>query len=302
MALLKAEAAKLSRTQLERGIVEEIISRDAMFGMLPFMQVNGKSYTYNRENALGAVDFLDPNDTISESASTFTELTATLKIIAGDVDVDKFLQATMSDNMSQVAAQLQLKAKAMRRKFQETLATGDTAVNAKAFDGLAKITPVGQTIAAATNGAALTLDMLDELKDAIPNGADALVMRPGTLRAWKALVRASGGTTPVHQQLTNLVGAEVPQHEGTPILINDFLAGDEDQGTSVDNTCSIYAVRFNEVDGLHGIYGGGNAGFVFEDIGTVQNKDATRYRVKWYTSLVLKSTKSIARLKGITNR
>jgi hypothetical protein len=33
----------------------------------------------------------------------------------------------------------------------------------------------------------------------------------------------------------------------------------------------------------------------------VQNKDATRTRVKWYCGLALKSTKSVARLSGVTN-
>lgn len=300
MPLLKTEAEKLSNNSLERGVVEEIIDRDATFALLPFMKVDGKAYVYNRENTLGGVSFLDPNDTIAESASTFTEVTTNLRILAGDVDIDKFLRDTMSDTNSQVALQLAGKAKQMRRTFQQAFATGDNAVDAKSFDGIAKLTPAGQTITAGANGAALTLAMLDELRDAVPNGPDAYVMRPGTLRAWKSLVRASGGTTPVHQMLTNFVGVDVPAHDGIPILINEFLPGDEDQGTATD-TCSIYAVRMNEVDGLHGIYGGNNAGFVFEEIGTVQNKDAIRYRVKWYTSLVLKSTKSIARLKGITN-
>jgi hypothetical protein len=57
----------------------------------------------------------------------------------------------------------------------------------------------------------------------------------------------------------------------------------------------------NEMDGLHGLYGGDNAGIVVENIGTVQNKDATRIRLKWYTGLALKSTRSIARLAGVTN-
>lgn len=300
MALLKVEAEKLSNNSLERGVVEEIIDRDATFALLPFMKVDGKAYVYNRENTLGGVTFLDPNDTITESASTFTEVTTNLRIIAGDVDVDKFLRDTMGDTNNQVAVQIAGKAKQMRRYFQTAFATGDSAVNAKSFDGIAKLTPAGQVIAAAPNGAALTLAMLDELRDAVPNGPDAYVMRPGTLRAWKALVRASGGTTPVHQMLTNFVGTDVPAHDGIPILVNEFLPGDEDQGTATD-TCSVYAVRMNEVDGLHGIYGGNSAGFVFEEIGTVQNKDAVRYRVKWYVSLALKSTKSIARLRGITN-
>ena len=57
----------------------------------------------------------------------------------------------------------------------------------------------------------------------------------------------------------------------------------------------------NRLDGLHGLYGGDQAGIRIEDIGTVQNKDATRTRVKWYCGLALKSTKSVARLSGVTN-
>lgn len=301
MALLKTEAEKLSNNSLERGVVEEIIDRDATFGLLPFMRVDGKAYVYNRENTLGGVGFLDPNDTISESASTFTEITTNLRIIAGDVDVDKFLRDTMGDTNDQVAIQLAGKAKQMRRTFQDAFANGDNGANAKQFDGIVNLVTAGQTITPAANGAALTLGMLDQLKDQVKNGPDAFIMAPSVLRAWKALVRASGGTTPVHQQLSNFTGVEVPAHDGIPILVNDFLPLDEDQGSTTGATTSVYAARMNEVDGLHGIYGGSNAGFVFEDIGTVQNKDAQRYRVKWYTSLVLKSTQSLARLKGITN-
>lgn len=299
MPLLRVEAEKLSNNQLEAGVIEEIIDRDAMFAMLPFMQVNGKAYVYNRENTLSEGDFLDPNDTVNEGAATFTEVTTKLRILAGDVDVDKFLSTTMSDTSSQVAIQLAQKAKGLARKFRRTLAIGDATGDPKEFDGIAKLVDAGMTVTAGANGAALTLDMLDELKDTVKNGADAYVMRAGTWRAVRAALRALGGTAPEHIQLPNF-GVPVPAYDGIPVLINDFLPGDEVQGTE-NASCSIYAIRFNEVDGLHGIYGGGNAGIVVEEIGTVQNKDAWRYRMKWYTGLVLKSTQSLARLKGVTN-
>jgi hypothetical protein len=95
-------------------------------------------------------------------------------------------------------------------------------------------------------------------------------------------------------------GRPMLSHNGVPILENEFIDGTVDQGTATD-TCSVYAIRLNETDGLHGLYAGPNAGMVVEPIGTVQNKDAWRYRVKWYAGLALKSTKSIARLKGVTN-
>lgn len=309
MPLLKEEAAKLSHSQLEAGVIEEIIDRDDLFSILPFKHVDGKAYVYNRENTLATASWLDPNDEVTESASKFQEVVARLRILAGDVDIDKFLQATQSDTNNQMAIQIQKKAKGVGREFHRVLAQGNATTNAKTFDGIGELTrqaqdystTVGgqQIITAGANGNALTLTMLDELLDAVPNGADVIVMRRGTIRAYRALLRATYGTDAVMQQLENF-GRPMLTHNGVPIIMNEFLAGNEVQGSNA-NTGSVYAMRLNEVDGLHGIYGGSNAGIVVENIGTVQNKDATRIRLKWYCGLALKSTRSIAQLKGVTN-
>jgi hypothetical protein len=218
------------------------------------------------------------------------------------VDVDKFLQSTESDTNDQMAIQIAKKAKGVARVFHQTLATGDAAANPKAFDGLVNLAAQAggtQTIKAGANGGALTLTMLDELLDTVPNGADVLVMRRGTIRAFRGLLRATYGTDAVMQQLHNF-GRPMLTHNGIPIIMNEFLGANETVGTG-ENLCSVYALRLNELDGLHGIYGGGDAGIVVENIGTVQNKDATRIRLKWYTGLALKSTRSIGRLQGVSN-
>lgn len=299
MPLLKTEAEKLSNNDLVAGVIEEIIDKDDLFAVLPFTKTDGKAYVYNRENTISEAVFVDPNETITEEASTFTTVTTLLKILAGDVDVDKFLAATMSDTSSQKAIQLAAKAKGIARKFRRTLAIGDEGTNAKEFDGVAQLNDAGQEVIAGANGAALTLSMLDELLDKVPNGADVIMMRSGTIRALRALLRSVGGLEPAHVMLENF-GRPMLTHNGVPVIVNDFLPGDEVQGTETA-ACSIYAMRLNEVDGLHGIYGGDTAGVMVEDIGTVQNKDATRTRLKWYCGTALKSTKSLARLKGITN-
>lgn len=302
MALLIAEAAKLTNNDLVAGVIEEIIDRDEMFARLPFTRVDGKAYVYNRENTISEADFLDTTDTVSEGAATFTEVTTNLRALIGDVDVDKFLDTTMNNTNNQRAVQIALKAKAMARKFQKTLVLGDNSSNAKEFSGIWKLTPAGQIISAGGTGAALTLTMLDELLDMIPNGADALVMRPSVLRAIRVLLRAQGGSDAQSSMIGNF-GLPIPMHNGVPILLNDFLPATETYAGALTtgSQTSVYAVRFNEADGLHGLFGGDNAGIVVEDLGTVQNKDATRTRLKWYTGLALKSTKSIARLKGLTN-
>lgn len=299
MPLLREEAEKLSNNQLIQGVIEEIIDRDDLFSILPFKGVSGKAYVYNREKTLGGANWLDPNEVIQEESSTFDEVTARLRILAGDVDVDKFLDATMGDTNAQKALQIKQKAKGVAREFHKTLARGDSATNSKQFDGFDKLVTAGQIVDAGANGNPLTLSMLDELCDAVPNGADVIVMRRGTIRAYRALLRATYGTDAVMQQLENF-GRPMLTHNGIPIIMNEFLAPDEVKGSS-SATTSIYAVRLNEVDGLHGLYGGNNAGIVVEDIGTVQNKDATRTRLKWYCGLALKSTRSIAAVRGVTN-
>ena len=299
MPLLKTTAEMLSQNDVVVGIIEEIITVNELFGLLPFVKTEGKAFVYHRENTLPSVSYLDPNDVVPESTGDFTEVVTKLRILAGDVDVDKFLQETMSDTEDQLATQMGLKAKSMARTFQDSIINGNNAVRPKEFDGLKVLTTAGQTIAAGENGAALNLGQLDQLIDQVPNGPDFLMMRSGTRRAYTALVRAAGGNTASmiqHKNFDNPILA----HNGVPILVNDFLPSDETKGTGA-NLTSVYAVRANELDGFHGLYGGESAGIRVEQIGTVQNKDATRTRLKWYVGAALKSTKSVARLEGITN-
>lgn len=304
MPLLRVEAEKLSNNVLEQGVIEEIIDQDDMFSLLPYKRITGKAYVYNRENTLSEAEFLDPYDVVPEGGASFDEVVSKLRILAGDVDVDNFLDETMGDTNDQTAIQVAAKAKGLARKFQRTLAIGNSATSPKEFDGLPTLCDASQVINATGgtgNGVALTFEMLDKLLRQVPLGADALIMRGGTHDAILSMLRTLGGTTPDHVTLPGS-GRVIPAFRRTPIIINDFLDGDEGNvGDGSGTTCSIYAVRFNEADGLHGIYGGNAAGVRFQTIGTLQNKDAERYRLKWYVGTALKSTKSMARLTGITN-
>lgn len=299
MPLLITEAEKLSQEDMERGVIEEIIDKDELFALVPFMHVDDKTYTYNREGSLPSVAFMDPYEDFEESAATFEEVQSKLKVLGGDILMDKFTTATQSKLNNQIGIQLAAKAKAINRTFRNSLVNGDSALNTKSFDGIKKLTPAGQTLVAGTNGAAVSPAMLDELKDAVKYGADVLMMRQGTWRALREIMRQLGGNTPDHIMLPNF-GHPVRAYDGTPVIINDFLTADEIQG-SAGATASIYALRLNEVDGFHGIYGGPTAGVQLEEIGTDHKKDASKWRVKWYAGTALKATHSVARLKGILN-
>jgi HK97 family phage major capsid protein len=299
MPLLAVEAEKLTIEDRQRGIIEEIIDKDELFALVPFSGVSDLTYSYVREKTAAQGEWFSAYEDLEESASEFDPVSVQLKRIAGQVDIDNFQIEVQSSFNNQAAIQLSQKAKGMGRQFRNVLVNGDSAVNPKEFDGLKKLTPAAQTLYAGTNGAGVSYSALDELRDMVKLGPDALMVRQGTWRAIRALNRAMGGNTADLMMIPNF-GHPVKAYDGVPVIINDFLPTDEVRG-STPNTTSIYAVRLNEADGFHGLFGGASAGFRMEKVGLLQGKDVTRWRMKWYVAAALKATHSVARLAGITN-
>jgi HK97 family phage major capsid protein len=292
MALTKVEAAKLTNDMLLRGVIETIISDSSVLAVLPFMSVTGTAVTYNRENAAPTVAWYDVGDTWAESTPTFTQVTAPLKILGGDADVDNFLQRTYADPNDLEAEVIAQKAKAVAYEFSNAFYTGDTGSNAKQFDGLATVVTAGQTITAGANGAALTLDLLDQLVDTVkPGRPDALCMARRTRRKLSALRRASGNLLETD---VDAFGRRALFYDGIPILVDDFIPIDETQG-SESAASSVYALKF----GRQGLMGLENGGIEVERVGELETKDASRHRIKWYVSLALFGTLGLARLKGV---
>src|SRR4030067_3050838 len=140
MALTLSEASKLSNDVLLQGVVETIVKDSPILQGLPFVEIVGDGLTYNQEKTLPGIDFYDVGDTWAESAPTFEQLTANLKIMGGDADVDNFLKATRSNIQDLEAAVIELKAKALRTKFEEIFVYGGAGGNHKQDDGLRKCT------------------------------------------------------------------------------------------------------------------------------------------------------------------
>jgi len=304
MALTLAEASKLSNDILLQGVVETIVKDSPILQRLPFIEIVGNGLTYNQEKTLPSVDFYDVGDTWAESTPTFEQLTANLKIMGGDADVDNFLKSTRSNIQDLEAAVVELKAKAVKDKFEETFIYGDTTASAKQFDGLRKLidttTAGDQVIAMGDTGATLTLAKLDELIDAVKGGKlDMLLMSRRSRRKINALVRASGGMVDNDRDQW---GNFVQLWDGIPIGVNDWildthtLSGGFETGTTGGDCSTIYALQFGEW-ALCGLTSPGH--LTVEPIGSMESKDATRTRVKWYVSLALFSSVKAAALIGV---
>ena len=119
MAMTKVEAAKLTQDMMLRGVIETIVTESMILELLPFMEVTGTAVTYNREATLPAATFYDVGDTWTEATPTFTQVTATLKILGGDADVDNFLQATYADPNDVEAEVIASRAKSVAYKFND---------------------------------------------------------------------------------------------------------------------------------------------------------------------------------------
>src|SRR5574341_2189610 len=193
MALTLAEAAKLSNDVLLTGVIETIIKDSPVLQRLPFIEIVGNGLTYNRENAAASAAFFDVGDTWTESTPTFTQQTVVLKIMGGDADIDNFLIATRSNLQDLEAAVVELKAKAVRQLFEQTFVTGDITANAKAFDGLDRLTDAAQSLSMGANGGSLTLDKMDEVIDLVKGGKpEILLMSRRSRRILNKLARNSG--------------------------------------------------------------------------------------------------------------
>jgi len=94
----------------------------------------------------------------------------------------------------------------------------------------------------------------------------------------------------------NQFGQQVEVYDGIPIVVDDFVPDTEAQVTGT-NTSSIWALKFGQGMGLMGLEHGG---ITIERVGELEQKDATRHRIKWYCGLALFSRLGTARLSGIT--
>jgi hypothetical protein len=303
-----AESAKLAQDELAAGVIENIVTVNELFDLLPFDSIDGNSLAYNRENVLGDVQMAGVGTTITaKNSATFTKVNSGLTTIIGDAEVNGLIQATRSgDGNDQTATQIASKAKSCGRKYQDQMINGDgTGDN---LTGLMGLVAGSQSIFAggdAANGAPLSFEDLDALIDMVVDKdgqVDYLMMNGRTRRAYLALLRSLGGTSP-GDIYTMPSGRQVPSYRGIPILRNDWVPVNQTRGTAT-NATSVFAGTFDDGSRTHGLAGltaAREAGIKIKYVGEKEDADESITRVVWYCGLALFSEKGLACLKGVTN-
>lgn len=299
-----AESAKLAQDDLVAGVIENIITVNQMYELLPFDGIDGNSLAFNRENVLGDADVFGVGDTITaKNPATFTKLNADLTSIIGDAEVNGLIQATRSAETDQEETQIESKAKTVGRKFQSMLISG-TGANDE-FDGLVNLVAPSQTVDTGTNGGALSFEVMDELLDLVidkDGEVDYMVAPDRTIRSYKSLLRTLGGTG-AEDMYELPSGKRVIAYSGVPIFKNNYIPTNQTKGSGTGLT-TLFAGTLDDGSRSYGIAGltaANAAGIIVEDVGVHQSKDETITRVKWYAGLANFSEKGLAAAPGLTN-
>lgn len=304
-----AESAKLAQNELVAGLIENVITVNRMYELVPFDSVEGNALAYNRENVLGDVITAGVGTTFSgagagKGAATFTQVTSTLTTIMGDAEVNGLIQATRSgDGNDQTATQIASKAKSVGRKFQDMLINGSGSGNE--FAGLLLLTPSGQKVDTGASGSNLSFSILDKLLNLVVDKdgtIDYIAMNARTMVSYNELLRGLGGAS-INEVVTLPSGAEVPAYRGVPIFRNDYIPINQTKGSGTGCT-TIFAGTFDDGSRTHGIAGltaANQMGMHVVDVGDKEDSDDHIWRVKWYCGLALFSEKGIAAADGILN-
>jgi len=151
----------------------------------------------------------------------------------------------------------------------------------------------GSHLGSGVNGASLSLSTLDKLPDLVRGGKpDLLLMSRRSRRKIVNLARAAGTNLLIGE---GKLGEVVEYFNGIPVAISDWVKDNYTVGTSSD--CSaIFAFQMGEgaVCGLTS-----PEMIQVERLGSLETKDCTRTRVKWYVSLALFSVVKAGMLTGV---
>lgn len=307
MAVTLVEAAKLSSTALQAGVIKTFVNESVVLDRLPLLTIAGNAYAYNVEATLPGVAFRSVNEAYVESTGTFNQKTESLVIMGGDADVDRYIVQTRGNLNDQRRIQTEMKVRSATMKYQDYFINGDVTVDTKGFDGLKKRLTGGQVLDAATNGMGPVagghdfFDALDALAAAVPGGPSAFYTNSAIRSKILSAGRRVGGADMVREDLT---GKRVATWNGIPILDigvkadgTQIIPMTETQGSS-SVAGSIYAVKFGRGEGDQAVTGLINGGIMVDDLGMIAEKPVYRTRIEAYVGLAVFGL-GAARLRGV---
>jgi hypothetical protein len=270
---------------------------------LPFKDIQGNAYQYNREGALPGVAFRGVNESYTASTGMVNQLVEALRIAGGDLDVDTFIICDAGRGRPRHArgdegqgARRRAHARAHQGRLHHEPARVRRAP--EPHHRGSSSTPARRPAATRSRS-----QILDQLIDAVP-GCNALLMS----KAMRRLLTTAARNYQVGGFITydkDAFGRRVTVYNDIPILVpysdnggTEPIAFDEacPGGGSAVGT-SIYPLAFG--DGL--VSGIQSGPMQVRDLGELETTPAKRTRVEWDAGLCIEHGRAAARLRGIKN-
>lgn len=268
MAVTLAEARKNVQDDIVGGVIDEFRKSNFILDNITFDDVVSPTgggatltYGYTRLRTQPSAGFRSVNEEYTASNVEKQRYTVDLKVFGGSFEVDRII-SKMGGIVNEVDLQLTQKIKAAQALFNDTFINGDSATDAKAFDGLnvaltgssteynASGTAVDlSTSANVTSNYMTFLDMLDEFL----SGLDGTPSFIGGNTKLIAKIRACARRAGMYQTTKNDFGTQIESYGNIPLVDLGTKAGSNDDvvGTTFGLT-SLYAGRL-ALDGLHAI-------------------------------------------------
>ncbi len=307
MSLTLVEASKLMADKgetIRSGVIAMFARSSDLLMRLPYKNITGNAYAYNREGSLPSVAFRGVNESYTPSTGVINPLVEALRIAGGDLDVDTFITKTGGPGVR--ATHEELKVKSLAAELTRVIIKGDSESQPREFDGLqVRLTGTQLIEAGSTDGGdALSLLKLDEAIDLAIGPNRILLMN----KAMRRRLTVAGRTAAVGGQIDYVLddfGRQVTQYNGIPIVTaysddggTDPIAFDEvGSGGSTATATSIYVLALG--DGL--VTGLQNGVMDVRDLGELQTDPLWRTRVEWFVGMAIEHGRAATRLRGISD-
>ena len=306
-----AEAQSRSNNELDSAIYETLINEGEVLPMISFEPFNGTTYDFMRENTLPAAVWAGPDATLTSDQSDQTPVSVSLKQVYEQFDIPNFYRITLSNIVDHVQVELRQAVKSLIRDVNDAIFYGDyNDDNTNKPEGLHEFLRVntGQVVenGSGSDGNAATIAELDQVLRLVKGGDPSVllmtrVLRDSLKRYWDSLGSSYA--------MVEMFGRKMMGYNDIPILGTDYLSSSEtittasfSAKTGGTNNSTIFVVRFGP-DAMHGITAEGmqsEMGWEVEPLGTLEDKDSIRYRIKWYLNpVVVKSTLAVAGYTGL---
>lgn len=299
MAVTFAQAATLVADPVRRGAIETASQVSWVWDRMPFENIEGNSYSYDKDKVLPGTAFRTVNEAYVESTGVINQGTESLVILGGDADVDRFIEKTMGSARGVLLGdQIKMKLESAQATYVDTMFNGDVNVNPKGFDGLRKRLIGSQVLdASATLASEASLDDLDALFGLVAGGPDVVYGPSALISKYKSLGRKVGGAEYINSEITG-------KREWTWNGVSFIDPGQHWSGRDIltyDNTDGgdLYAIKFASGFDQVGVMGIQNGALDCYVIGELQEKPAYRARIDYYPGLVVQGGKAAARLRGV---